>query len=100
MTSLKRSRDADLVTTSPGYLMQWLKNCNASAIGVLIFETERTHDLGLCYLFPVIYEDVVVVDDIEFVSSFDELGGFVRAGPDALAYTYKLFFIRRVPCWY
>ena len=51
------------------------------------------------YSFPEFPGDVVVVDDVECVSAFDELGGFDGDGPDALAEMSKFISIRRVPCW-
>ena len=67
-------------------------------IRVLLFGAERAHDLGVCNFFPEIHEDVEIVGDVEGVSYFDVLGGFVGAGSDALSETYEFIFIGCVPC--
>ena len=51
-------------------------NRNASAIEILIFGTERAHNFRVCYFFPVVHGDVVIVGEIEYVCDFDVLGGF------------------------
>ena len=70
-----------------------------NAIGILLFGTKCAHDLGVCDFFTAIHGNVVVVYDVEGVSAFYALGGFVRAEPDALAETSNFVCIRRVPCW-
>ena len=72
---------------------------NFSAVGILLFSTERSHDLVVCNLFNVIHGDAVVVGDVGGFSAFDVLGGFVWAGLDALAETSEFVCIKRVPCW-
>ena len=67
-------------------------------IGILLFGTELAHDLGVCDFFPEIHGGIVVVDDVEGVSDFDALGGFIRAGPNTLAETSSFVCIRCVPC--
>ena len=70
-----------------------------SAIGILIFGTERANDFRVCDLFPAVHGDVVIVDGVECVSAFSVLGVFFGAGTDALEERFELISIRLVPCW-
>ena len=75
-------------------------NRNVNTIGIFIFGTEHAHDLGACDLFSEIHGYVVVVYDIEVVSEFGALGGFVGAGPYDLSETSEFICIGSVTCWY